>query len=99
MEDKFIIRVTRYYWVGDVRLHYREVYKFDSFSSFSKCIKNILTEDNYRFEYFITSTSTPSCPFVRWSKKTRKPVGFNGLFRGLVWTEEDKKNDIGSLIR
>ena len=98
MEDKFIIRVTRYYRVGDVRLHYREVYKFDSFTVFQKCIKNILTEDNYRFEYFITSTSTPSCPFVRWSKKTRKPIGYIGFYRGLVWTEADRKFDINTLI-
>lgn len=98
MEKNFIIRVTRYYRVGDVLLHYREVYTFDSFTPFQKCIKNILTEDNYRFEYFITSTSTPSCPFVRWSKKSRKPIGYNGLFRGLVWTEADRKINIDCLI-
>lgn len=98
MEKNFIIRLTHYVVRGDEKLHFRETVKFVTFSSFARFLDIITNDPNYKYEYFITSTSTPSCPFVRWSKKTRKPIGYNGLLRGLVWTESDKI-EIGSLIR
>lgn len=98
MEKNFIIRLTHYVYKADERLHFRETIKFVTFRSFSRFIDLICHDPNYMYEYFITSTSTPSCPFVRWSKQTRKPVGYKGMLRNLVWTDEDKKFDMNTLV-
>lgn len=69
MEKKYIIRYT----VLDSGLHLVRVFRsFKWFQDF--ILRYLLFEKTSRI--VITSTSTPSVPFLRWSKKTRRPVGF-----------------------
>ena len=70
MEKKFIVRYT----VLDSGLHM--VQAFRSFKWFQDFIlRYLLFEKSTRI--VITSTSTPSVPFLRWSKKTHRPIGFS----------------------
>lgn len=91
MENNFIIRVTKYYWFGDVRLHSRQSFSFNNWESFCEYLALFRHDPKYMYEYFITSTTTPSIPFCRWSKVTRLPIGYNGLFLGLVYNQSDRK--------
>ena len=69
MEKKFIIRYT----VLDSGL--RIVRVFRSFKWFQDFIlRYLLFEKSPRV--VITSTSTPSIPYLRWSKSTHRPIGF-----------------------
>lgn len=97
MEKNFIVRVTRRFWSGDVRMHYREVWKFSNLREFLKAVHELRNNRQYMYEYFITSTSTPSRPLVRWSKRSRLPVdcrGKNMDLCGLVWSRSDENYDL-----
>lgn len=73
MEKKFIVRYT----VLDSGLHLVRVFRsFKWFQDF--LFRYLLFEKTSRI--VITSTSTPSVPFLRWSKKTHRPVGFSKDF-------------------
>lgn len=92
MENNFIIRVTRYYQSGNVRLHTRQIWDYGTIGDFLYAIRLITKNPRYMYEYYITSTSTPSFPFVRWNKKTRLPVDYNGKYNdlcGVVWQQSD----------
>lgn len=92
MENNFIIRVTRYYQSGNVRLHNRQIWSYGTIGDFLYAISLITNNPRYKYEYFITSTSTPSFPFVRWSKKTRLPLEYKGKNNdlcGIVWELSD----------
>ena len=70
MEKKFIVRYT----VLDSGLHLVRVFRsFKWFQDF--LFRYLLFENSTRI--VITSTSTPSVPFLRWSKKTHRPIGFS----------------------
>lgn len=94
MENPFIIRVTRYYQSGNVRLHNRQIWDYGTLGDFLYAIRLITKNPRYKYEYYITSTSTPSFPFVRWSKKTRLPLvckGKNVDLCGFVWQLSDRQ--------
>lgn len=96
MENAFVIRVTRYYWSGGVRLHTRQNWSYGTLGEFLEVIRLITKNPRYMYTYYITSTSTPSFPFVRWSKKTRLPIECKGKdmdLTGIVFQPSDIKFD------
>lgn len=96
MKNSFIIRLSRYYQIGNDRFHIRQIWDYGNLGDFLYAIRLITKNSRYKYEYFITSTSTPSFPFVRWSKKTRLPVECKGKdmdLCGIVWRESDIQYD------
>lgn len=91
MEKNFIIRVTHYANIRGEQIHFRQSFFFDNFEAFCEYLAMFRYDPRYMYEYYITSTTTPSVPYCRWSKKTRKPVGFNGQYLGMVYTKSDRK--------
>ena len=52
---------------------------YDNFKDFDRFVQeasNWPQPDRFGYLTHITSTSTPDRPRVRWSSKTRKPIGF-----------------------
>ena len=53
---------------------------YDNFEDFHRFVQEVShfwpQPDSSGILTHITSTSTPNRPFVRWSSKTRKPIGF-----------------------
>lgn len=94
MKNSFVIRLSRYYHFGDDRFHTRQVWNYGTLGEFLEAIRLITKNPRYMYNYYITSTSTPSFPFVRWSKKTRLPLpckGKNVDICGFVWQPSDIK--------
>lgn len=57
--------------------HYTFCYdNFEEFDRFVQEVSHWSQPDSYGYLTHITSTSTPDRPHVRWSSKTRKPIGF-----------------------
>lgn len=100
MEKKFVVRYTEYYRSGDVVCHFCVVQKFRYVTTFVKFIGELRNNPRYKFNCFITSTTTPDFPFVRWSKKTRLPIGCKSddLLLGKVWSSDDLKYKLDDLI-
>ena len=96
MKNSFIIRLSRYYRIGDDRFHIRQVWDYGSLGEFLEAIRLITKNPRYMYTYYITSTSTPSFPFVSWSKQTRLPVECKGKdmdLTGIVFAPSDIKFD------
>lgn len=100
MEKKFIVRFTKYYYSGDVLLHSCVVQKFRYITTFAKFIGELRRNPRYMYKCFITSTTTPDFPLVRWSKKTRMPIGCKegDILLGRVWSSDDLKYKLDDLI-
>lgn len=96
MKNSFVIRLSRYYSISGDRFHIRQVWNYDSLGEFLAAIRLITKNPRYMYTYYITSTSTPSFPFVRWSKQTRLPVECKGKITdlcGIVWKHSDIQFD------
>ena len=91
MEKNFTIRATHHVNIRGERFSFRQSFVFDNFEAFCEYLAMFRHDPRYMYEYIITSTSTPSCPFVRWSKKTRLPIGYKGSFLGLIYNTSDRK--------
>lgn len=91
MEKSFIIRCTHYVNIQGERVHFRQSFVFDNWEAFCEYLALFRHDPRYMYEYYITSTTTPSIPFCRWSKVTRLPIGYDGLFLGLVYKQADRK--------
>lgn len=91
MEKNFIVRTTHYETFGGERYSFRQSFAFDNFEAFCEYMALFRHDPRYMFSYFITSTTTPSVPYCRWSKKTRLPIGYKGMFLGLVYNPSDRK--------
>lgn len=96
MKKSFIIRVTKYHCIGGARIHIRQIWDYGTLGEFLEAIRLITKNPRYMYTYYITSTSTPSFPFVHWSKKTRLPVECKGKdmdLCGIVWRHSDIEYD------
>ena len=91
MEKNFIIRATHHANIKGESYTFRQSFVLDNFEAFCEYLAMFRHDSRYMYEYDITSTTTPSIPYCRWSKRTRLPIGYKGNFIGLVYNTSDRK--------